>query len=276
MKQVLWTLLAVAAGAGIAAAAVVGLGLYDVAATVPHWQPVHSLLETAMHRSVRARARDAVPADLRDAARLDRGAVCFRAHCAACHGAPGQAMAPFARSMQPLPGPLIDAAARWQPAELYWITRHGIKMSGMPAWQHRLSDDDLWAVVAFVDTLAAIGTEDYRRWMARLPARGCEHPADTPADGPADAARGRRLLPQYACNGCHRIPGVTGSHTDVGPPLARFGSRALVAGRLANTPENVAAWLRDPAAIEPHTAMPRLELTRRDARDIAAFLAGLR
>lgn len=277
LKQLLWTLAALAGAAALAAAGVIAAGLYDVAASAPHWQPVHTLLETTMRQSVRRRARDVVVPPPGGAEALDRGAACYRAHCVVCHGGPGEAPAPFARSLQPLPGPLVDAAARWRRAELYWITRHGIRMSGMPAWEHRLAEADQWAVVAFVAQLGGLGTEDYRRWMARLPPDDCSPstPAPAAADG-GDAERGRRLLPQYGCQGCHRIPGVTGSPVNVGPPLAGFGARALVAGRLPNTPEQVAAWLRDPAAVDPQTAMPQLGVGARDAQDMAAYLATLR
>lgn len=276
MKHVLWTLLGCAAAAAAGAFAVVRLGLYDIAANEPHWQPVHDLLETTMHASVRLRARGIDVPPLDDPHLLDRGAACYRDHCTACHGGPGQAAAPFARSMQPLPGPLVDAATRWRPAELYWITRHGIKMSGMPAWQERLTDADLWAVAAFVERLGRLGTADFRDWMSRLPADGCAMRDLAPVPAVADAARGRTLFAQYGCNGCHVIPGVTGSRTLVGPPLDGFGRRALIAGRVDNTTEQLAAWLRDPGAVDPDTAMPNMGVSERDARDMAAWLGRLK
>jgi cytochrome c1 len=48
--------------------------------------------------------------------------------------------------------------------------------------------------------------------------------------------------------------------------------RAVIAGRLANSPENLQAWIRDPQRISPGTAMPDLDVGERDARDISAFL----
>ena len=49
---------------------------------------------------------------LDDPARLARGAACYRAHCVQCHGGPGVAPGPDGMSMQPLPGPLLDAEAK--------------------------------------------------------------------------------------------------------------------------------------------------------------------
>jgi len=137
-------------------------GWYNIGATKHHFQPVYRLLEKGMQYSVRHHARDiAVPA-LGAQEQLRRGAAVYRDNCARCHGAPGFAQSPFGMSMQPVPGPLIDASTHWKPNELYWITRHGIKMSGMPAWEFHLSDADIWASVAFVTTLPGMTAQDYR------------------------------------------------------------------------------------------------------------------
>jgi cytochrome c1 len=63
---------------------------------------------------------------------------------------------------------------------------------------------------------------------------------------------------------------------EVGPPLDRYGRRVYIVGRLPNTPENLTAWLRTPQRYEPGGAMPNLDVTERDARDIAAYLYTLR
>jgi len=71
------------------------------------------------------------------------------------------------------------------------------------------------------------------------------------------------------------IPGVTGAIVHVGPPLAGMAGRGLIAGKLANTPDHLAAWIRDPQAVDPETAMPNMQVDARDARDIAAYLGTL-
>ena len=78
-----------------------------------------------------------------------RSAASYFDKCVQCHG--GQRVAPgdIGRSMQPLPGSLVDASQHWRPKVLSWISRNGTEMSGMPAWQHRLPDNNLWALVAF-------------------------------------------------------------------------------------------------------------------------------
>lgn len=287
-RAVVLTLCSVAVAAAIGAAAFVWSGLYSVAATREHFQFVYSILETAMRQSVQRSARQVqVPPDLEAAVRVQRGAACFRDHCVQCHGAPGVAQGPIGRGMQPLPGPLVDAQLRWQPRELYWITRHGIRMSGMPAWEFRLAEEDLWALVAFVNRLPSMGPADYAA-VTQAGYSGRPGAAATPACGLSlaqrdavpqrapDLERGRTALSQYACAACHSIPGVTSSSPQVGPPLAGLATRTLIAGRLTNTPQNMVRWLRHPQQVDPLTAMPDLEVTEADARDMAAYLATLR
>jgi cytochrome c2 len=80
----------------------------------------------------------------------------------------------------------------------------------------------------------------------------------------------------YGCGACHTIPGVRGAKAVVGPSLSGIASRSYVAGVVANTPENLVAWIQNPQAIDDKTAMPNLRVGPRDAADIAAYLYTLR
>ena len=88
--------------------------------------------------------------------------------------------------------------------------------------------------------------------------------------------RGQRLLAQYQCAACHRIPGVEGPQQPVGPALATLGRAAYIAGHLPNTPEVLARFVQNPPLMKPGTAMPVLGVTAADARDMAAYLHRLR
>jgi cytochrome c len=101
---------------------------------------------------------------------------------------------------------------------------------------------------------------------------------DTPRTQRAagDSDRGRTAIEDYGCGGCHTIPGVRGANATVGPPLTGWAQRSYIAGRLANTPANVARWVSAPQAVEPGTAMPDMGVSRAAARDIAAYLFRLR
>ena len=101
-----------------------------------------------------------------------------------------------------------------------------------------------------------------------------EHSAARSTGG--DPSRGGAAIGRYGCASCHTIPGIRGANALVGPPLDRVGSRTYIAGVMANSPQNMMRWLRDPPGVDPLTAMPNLHVTEADARDIASFLATLR
>jgi mono/diheme cytochrome c family protein len=270
VKTAIATTLSLAAGAALTGWLVLESGWYNVAATQQHFQPVHTLLEKGMRESVRFHARDIAVPPLGDAARVMRGAHLYDRHCVQCHGGPGVAQGPIGKSVQPIPGPLVDAARRWQPRELYWITKHGIRMAGMPAWDFHLREDELWDLVAFLGRFPAQTRGSYQALLQAPAPPAPPAPPDAPAH--ADVHRGRMALTQYACNACHKIPGVTGPDTFVGPPLKGLSQRKYVAGVLPNTADNVARWIRAPQQVHPQSAMPDLGVTERDARDMAAYL----
>lgn len=87
-----------------------------------------------------------------------------------------------------------------------------------------------------------------------------------------EPARGRELIAAYGCGACHRIPGVPHAQAMVGPPLDDYAQRGYVAGLLPNRAANLIAWLQDPPAIRPGTAMPDLGVDEAEARHIAAYL----
>ncbi|MBX9753073.1 MAG: hypothetical protein K5Q68_26030 [Roseococcus sp.] len=87
-----------------------------------------------------------------------------------------------------------------------------------------------------------------------------------------DPARGHGVILASGCGACHVIPGVRGAVSWVGPPLNEWSRRGYLAGRLPNSPDHLVAWLRDPQAISPGSAMPSLGLSEGEARDAAAYL----
>lgn len=91
-----------------------------------------------------------------------------------------------------------------------------------------------------------------------------------------DPGRGRAVIVHFGCASCHTIPGIRGADAQVGPSLDKFAGRSYVGGVTLNTPENLMDWIKDPPGIDPKTAMPNLNVTPDDARDIAAYLYTLR
>jgi mono/diheme cytochrome c family protein len=157
--------------------ALIYAGVYDVAATTPHWPAARALLETVRLRSIKVHAAGiAVPPGLDDPAKLLIGVEHYAAHCAVCHGAPGVPKGDIGRGLNPPPPDLAKAASLYSPAELFWILKHGIKMTGMPAWSDH-SDEELWATVVFLEKLPRMSEQDYAKLlMASMAHSGHHHP----------------------------------------------------------------------------------------------------
>jgi mono/diheme cytochrome c family protein len=273
-RQLVWrTVLATLALAALLGAAVAVLvvrsGWYNIGAMKQHFQPTFSVLELSLRYSVRHHARDIVAPPL-TAEMAQRGAQVYAQHCLQCHGAPGVAPEAAMLALQPSPGPLVNMKRRWQPNELYWIVSNGVKMTGMPAWAFRLSEQEMWQVVAFVAALPGLSPQEGAAMMAD--ARHATAAPATEASVRPDAARGRIALTQYACRACHMIPGLPGPTVDMGPPLKGLAKQAYIAGHLPTSEDNMVRWIRHPDQVKPGTAMPALQVSERDARDMARWL----
>ncbi len=140
-------------------------GLYNVAASTPHADLTHWVLETARTRSIRAHARGIVaPTEAASEAQILAGLSHFAEHCAVCHGAPGVPQGDIARGLYPPAPDLAGTVRRYNAAETFWIVKFGIKSTGMPAWSDH-ADDALWATVAFIRMLPGLSKEDYAKLL---------------------------------------------------------------------------------------------------------------
>lgn len=101
------------------------------------------------------------------------------------------------------------------------------------------------------------------------PARSSPARRQVPGGQPSS---GRAALGGFGCGGCHFIPGIPGATGLVASPLTDFGRRAFVGGVVANNSENLVAWIMDPPALSPRTAMPKLGVPEAEARHMAAYL----
>ncbi len=153
-----------AIGVGIGAVAVYG-GMFDVSADTPHSPLVYRLIETARERAVDRNARGlSVPTNLADADRVRRGAGNYAAMCVGCHLAPGKTDSEIRKGLYPQPPDLSrsDEAEANGAARQFWIIKHGIKASGMPAWSRGgIEDAAIWDLVAFLQQMPALSAEQY-------------------------------------------------------------------------------------------------------------------
>lgn len=141
-------------------ALVVGSGALSVAADEPHSSLVFRILETARDRSIEAHADDVQVPGLEDPAMLRRGAGNYDAMCAKCHLAPGMQATELSAGLSPNP-PNLAQHADADAAEAFWVIKHGIKATGMPAWGKHMQDQYIWEVVAFLRKLPSLSAEQY-------------------------------------------------------------------------------------------------------------------
>jgi hypothetical protein len=175
-KLLLWTLAVIGAAAAIAGAfgavAVYG-GYIDVSADTPHEAIVFDFIEEARERSIERRARDIKPpADLSDPKRIARGAGNYQAMCENCHLAPGMPNSEIRQGLYPTPPDLTKSSIEQEPssaesARLFWVIKHGIKASAMPAWSKGgMEDAAIWDLTAFLNRLPALTPEQYQSMVA--------------------------------------------------------------------------------------------------------------
>ncbi|SRR6266508_2674713 len=156
------------AAIGAAAFGIYG-GLYNVAADVPHTQPVFWLMTTVRERSIDVRATGVVvPGDLADPKRLASGAGQYAEMCSSCHLAPGMKRTEISQGLYPR-APELRRGSCLTPAEEFWVVKHGLKMSGMPAWGVTHNDELLWDIVAFLRKLPELTPDQYQALVKSAP-----------------------------------------------------------------------------------------------------------
>jgi len=163
----------------LAAIAIVGLvvahtGGYNVGATEGHTPFERWVASTTMENSVKARASGIAEPQFTQAM-IVKGGGEYKAMCSQCHGAPGVERSEWATGLLPMPPHLTEAASEWRPREVFWILKHGIKMSAMPALGPTHDESTLWAITAFVKQLPGMTAEQYAAIPAEEEGEGGHH-----------------------------------------------------------------------------------------------------
>ncbi|MBS7457230.1 c-type cytochrome [Coralloluteibacterium stylophorae] len=247
-KRALLTLFALA----VFGMAVAWSGAINIAASSGHWPVTAWFLHWTMRNSARTWSTVQAPDEPLDDGGLVSAAGHFARSCAACHGAPGAAPSPVMQGATPEAPDLAATAAEWSDAELFWIVRHGVKYTGMPAWPAQDRDDEVRRMAAFVRRLPGMSTDEYRGLV------GAGLVAATPLQvaGP---------MPVETCIGCHGADGRGRGQDDI-PVLG------------GQHPAYLAATLRDYASGERESAIMAnvaVALTRADIDRLASHFAAL-
>jgi mono/diheme cytochrome c family protein len=159
----------------IAGAAFVWLGRYNIGADVPHWAITSKIIEAVRERSMTVHAQDiAVPGGLEQPKRIADGAGLYDEMCTGCHLAPGKADSELRRGLYPQP-PDFPSEGIDDLQTAFWVIKHGIKLTSMPAWGKSHTDEQIWTMVAFLQQIKGMTAERYRELVARATPEDEDH-----------------------------------------------------------------------------------------------------
>lgn len=139
-------------------------GAYPMGADRPHLPLTTKLIETLRDRATEGAAASIVVPALDDQAMVAEGAAHYDVMCSGCHQAPGRPDSELRNNLYPQPPNLAEEGID-HPGEAFWIIKHGIKLSGMPAWGKTRSDAQMWTLVAFLNRLPKATPAQYAQWV---------------------------------------------------------------------------------------------------------------
>jgi cytochrome c553 len=248
--------------AAVAGSLVVISGIMPIKASSGHWVITAWFLNFAMRRSVVTHSLGTEVPALADAGLVAKGGTHYDFGCRPCHGGPSIPQPAIAQRMTPAPPHLPRVISQWQTQELFYIVKHGVKFTGMPAWPSQQRDDEVWAMVAFLRELPQLTPQQYYELVRGTSDSGA---AINELSGPND----RPQAVSESCARCHGRDG-TGRGLGVFPILAGQRPTYLFASLLAYARgERLSGIMQPVAAGLSREAMAEL------ARYYANFAGGL-
>lgn len=187
-------------GIGLVATLFAWSGAIQISASSGHWRITDWFLHWVMRNSVRTYSAFQTPQDPVDESGLISAAGHFRQACQVCHGAPGVRLSPVMQNATPPAPDLAKTAGEWRDRELFWIIRHGVKFTGMPAWATSGRPDEVRRMTAFVRRLPGMTAQRYRTLTQA-----------------SDETRIMGISPATlaACTGCHGADGRGRGQPDI-------------------------------------------------------------
>ena len=247
-------------------------GIVPIKASSGHWAITAWFLDFAKMRSVSTHTLGMEAPELDELRLVVKGAGHYEFACLPCHGSPSLAQPRVARQMMPTPPDLRESVPQLDPDELFYIVKHGIKFTGMPAWPARQRDDEVWAMVAFLRKLPGMDPQEYQRLATGAAPESRRVPMEdlVPSTGVPEAI-------VASCSRCHGLDG-RGRGAGAFPVLAGQGPQYLRASleayakgeRHSGLMEPVAAalGLDDMQAVADHYAARGAAAAPNDARDV--------
>jgi mono/diheme cytochrome c family protein len=165
------------------AGAFVYTGIYNIGADAPHSRLVYGLLQELREKAIARGARDVtVPGDLNDPKRISAGAGLYNEMCTGCHLGPGIEPSEMSKGLYPA-APQLARGDDLSPAEQFWVIKHGVKLTAMPAWGKTHNDELIWDMVAFIRQMPKMSPAQYKAAVASAPADHDQMMKDMPDKG---------------------------------------------------------------------------------------------
>jgi mono/diheme cytochrome c family protein len=162
-------------------------GVFNVAADEPHWPTTARFIEWTRDRSIALRARSVVPPPtLDDPSLVAMGAEHYAEMCTGCHLAPGMPESEIRAGLNPKPPNLAKLETDLTPGQVFWIIKHGVKMTGMPAWGATHDDRKIWGMVAFLQKLPHLSPAEYEALTGERGDAGHAHEGEDHDTHPGD------------------------------------------------------------------------------------------
>ena len=151
-------------------------GAYDISQLSPHNDLTKSIIKITTNNSIKKRSKGIiVPNNLKDTAIIISGFKTYTQMCSGCHGAPGEPN-DMVNGWYPKPPELYKDAKESDAKEFFWITKNGIKMTAMPAFKPSQTDEQIWAITAFVtQKLSKMTAEEYKNWKSKYAINNVPH-----------------------------------------------------------------------------------------------------
>lgn len=162
-----WTALAVLVVLSAGSLLYAWSGIYNIAATQPHWDITRWFIETLKDRSIDVHSEDVQVPNLDEATIKQAAFSHYHGMCRLCHGAPGVEPEEFAKGLYPEPPEMTSGHLQqeFNQAQIHWIAKHGIKLTGMPAFGPTHTEEALWGLVALVEEMDDMSPEQYRQQL---------------------------------------------------------------------------------------------------------------
>jgi mono/diheme cytochrome c family protein len=161
MNKVILTLIAVLLLGAFGVTLFVESGFYDIGADDHHTKAVLALITQLRDRSIEVRLGSIKPQLTATPVMIESGAERYAALCVGCHLAPGAAKSDLRAGLYPHPPNLAQEDIQ-ESRRAFWVIKHGIKMSAMPAWGKTMDDAAIWDVVAFVRKMPSMTPKEYQ------------------------------------------------------------------------------------------------------------------